>query len=166
MYVGGGGLVVATNTNHALLFATNRYVNSTALHIGTDSTAAFLSSVSATSFHTTSDKAIKEDVTVVTPEECQAIFDAVEVKRYLRTDTQQRRVGFIAQDVQAVATGDWACLLGRTLKTLPGGEDPQPDPETLLALGYDRLTTVLWGALKSQQARLSALEQRVAQLEG
>jgi len=74
----------------------------------------------------------------------------VDVKSYLRTDLQQRRVGFIAQDVQAAASGDWACLLGST---------PSDDPEeTLLTLDYARLTTVLWGVVKELSARVAQLE--------
>ena len=85
------------------------------------------------------------------------------MKRYLRTDNQQRRVGFIAQDVESACKDDWACLLGTTLKEMPG-EDYNTPKERILTLDYARLVTVLWGTLKAQQARLSALEVKVNEM--
>ena len=164
----GGGLTIGTNTAHPIGIVTNRFnnANGTSLYIDTSNNATFGGPVTAVSFTSTSDASIKEGAEVVNPEECRALFDAVEVKRYLRTDIGRRSVGFVAQDVQAAATGDFACLLGSALKELPdlstGGTDAEPQPaapeETLLTLDYARLTTVLWGVVKELSARVAQLE--------
>ena len=132
-------------------------------YLDTDRSATFGSSVTGTAFNSASDASIKEDVSECTPEECQNIFGHVEVKRYLRTESQQRRVGLIAQDVESACKDDWACLLGTTLKEMPG-EDDNTSKERILTLDYARLVTVLWGTLKAQQARLSALEVKVNEM--
>ena len=164
----GGGLTIATNTAHPITIVTDRFnnANGASLYIDTSNNATFGGPVSGVSFTSTSDASIKEGAEVVSPGECRALFDAIDVKRYYRTDLQQRRVGFIAQDVEAVATGDFACLLGSRPKELPdtstGGTDAEQKPaapaELLLTLDYARLTTVLWGVVKELSARVAQLE--------
>jgi len=157
LFVGSNaGLNVMTATADPIVFRANYTANAAhTLTLNANNSAVFASTVSGVSFTSTSDASIKDDAQVVSPAECRAIFDAVEVKRYLRTDLQQRRVGFIAQDVQAAAAGDFACLVGSTL--VPGTGD-SPASQELLTLDYARLTTVLWGAVKELSARVAQLE--------
>jgi hypothetical protein len=90
-----------------------------------------------------------------------AIFDSIGPKEYdLASGVDidgtplptQRRVGFIANDVQqAIATHapQWTNIVG----SRPHGD------EELLTLDYSRLAaTVLWGKVRQLEARLAALE--------
>jgi hypothetical protein len=90
-----------------------------------------------------------------------SIFNAIETKEYdlvKGTDVDgaqlpsERRVGFIADDVQtAIAGSDWSNIVGA--KTVNDTE--------YLTLDYSRLVCVLWGAVKGLSARVSILEATV-----
>ena len=107
-----------------------------------------------------SDASLKSNRAAVPDATMAAIFDALEAKEYdLATGVDpdgaplptERRVGFIAQDVQqAIATHapQWTNIVG----SKPVGD------EELLTLDYSRLCTVLWGKVKQLEARLAALE--------
>ena len=104
----------------------------------------------ATSFTSTSDASIKEQVRDASLDDCMSMLKAVDLKTYTRTDLPgQQRLGFIAQDVQAKCPPEW----GNVVNTEYGGSTP------LLSLSYDRLACVLWGVCKVLDARLAALEQ-------
>ena len=158
LFVGSNaGLNVMTATADPIVFRANYTANAAhTLTLNANNSAVFASTVTGVSFTSTSDASIKEDAETISPTECRAIFDAVEAKRYFRTDIGQRRVGFIAQDVQAAAADpDFACLVGSTL--VPGTGD-SPASQELLTLDYARLTTVLWGVVKELSARVAELE--------
>ena len=133
--------------------------------IGTTTPGAQLDvqgSVLATAYTSTSDSRIKENQEQVPHADCKRIFDAVEVKTYNRTDLDQQRVGFIAQDLDAVCTDEFACIVGR-LK--PTKQDATPQPENddeLLTVDYARLITVIWGVCNDPSSRLSELEKTIA----
>ena len=108
---------------------------------------------SAVSFTSTSDARFKDAVEDISEADCQAVLQAVQPKRYVRSDLGEttfsdwRRVGFLAQDVQGAIEGrNWNNLLGT-------------HPTTgALMLDYTKLVPVLWGALRAVEARLSVLE--------
>ena len=105
-------------------------------------------SVTATSFTSTSDQAIKGNVQNASLEDCTRVLREVDVKTYTRTDVPGPRIGFIAQDLQQHLPPEFANIMGMQY----GGDRP------LLALSYDRLVCVLWGAVKALTARVDALE--------
>jgi hypothetical protein len=118
---------------------------STQLHCAGEVTCG--GSVTATSFTSTSDQAIKENVQNASLEDCTRVLQDVDVKTYTRTDVPGQRIGFIAQDLQQHLPPEFANIMG-----MQYGDQP------LLALSYDRLVCVLWGACKALTARVDALE--------
>jgi hypothetical protein len=104
-------------------------------------------SVTATSFTSTRDEAIKVDVQNASLEDCTRTLQDVDVKTYTRTDVPGQRIGFIAQDMQRHLPPEFANIMG-----MQYGDRP------LLALSYDRLVCVLWGAVKALTARVDASE--------
>ena len=116
--------------------------------------------VTAVGYTSTSDTRIKTDQEQVPPDDCQRIFDAVEVTKYTRTDIEQQRVGFIAQDLDAVCKNEFACIVGRLQPAvLPTDEVAEIQEEPLLTVDYSRLVTVLWGVCKNLHGRVAQLEQ-------
>ena len=105
-------------------------------------------SVTATSFTSTSDEAIKENVQNASLEDCTRVLRDVAVKTYNRTDVPGQRIGFIAQELQRHLPPEFSNIMG-----MQYGRD-----RPLLALSYDRLVCVLWGACKALTARVDALE--------
>jgi hypothetical protein len=95
-------------------------------------------------------------------EKCQALFDAVDVKSYRRIDTEtdQSRIGFIAQDIQTNAAPEWQNIVRPFLF-----EHEDKTREEMLGVDYARLTCVLWGVLKVQQTRIDDLTSRISALE-
>ena len=97
----------------------------------------------------TSDESIKNGVEDASLDDLMNIFEATDVKTYTRKDVPGKRIGFIAQDVQAKMPKDLSNLVFMTY------EQDQP----LLALDYSRLAaTVLWGVCKNLQQRIEVLE--------
>ncbi len=126
--------------------------------------------ISATSNTTTihgtlvnsSDSRLKTDIVPADYAKCQSLFDAVDVKSYKRIDTEtdQSRIGFIAQDIQAHAAPEWENLVRPFLF-----EQEDETRVERLGLDYARLSCVLWGVLKNQQKRIDELISRVVVLE-
>ncbi len=144
-------------------FATNRFSNATSLTIETSGAV-----VCNTTFTNNSDGRLKDNQVTASLAECTAIFDAVDVKTYERNDLGgQPRVGFVAQELEAVCTGNFAFIVGEgtrqsvSVPTGPETEEAQGEPETFKTVDYARLVTVLWGTVKGLQQRISALEQAV-----
>ena len=138
--------------------------------IGTTSPGARLDvqgSVTAVGYTSTSDSRIKTDQQQVPYDDCQQIFDSVEVTKYIRTDIEQSRVGFIAQDLDAVCSkNEFACIVGRLQSAdMPADEVDEIAEEPLLSVDYSRVVCILWGVCKNQQLACTNLQGRVAQLE-
>ena len=104
-----------------------------------------------------SDESVKENIQPADLEEIQRIFEAVEVKTYIRNDIEEEssRIGFIAQDLHN-SIGE-ASLFQNLVHPIDRGED-QPQ---LLGIDYSRMVTILWGVVKNQEARIKALEAKV-----
>ncbi len=163
-FVGGSQLFLGTNSAHPMRFATNRFVNGTSLTIETSGAV-----VCSTSFTNNSDSRLKDNQAAASLTQMMAIFDAVEVKTYDRNDLLgQPRVGFIAQDLQVVCTGNFAHIVGEgTIQStataaVDGGEPVEEQPQTSFkTVDYSRLVTVLWGVCKDLKARVEILEARI-----
>jgi hypothetical protein len=105
------------------------------------------SSISCVSLVQTSDSRIKSDFQDPS-EDLQRIFDGASVYSYDRDDVEGRRVGFLAQEIQANVPKEICNLVFMSY------ERDQP----LLAIDYSRLVTVLWATCKNLQKRIEALE--------
>ena len=126
--------------------------------------------VSATSNTTTihgtfvnsSDRRLKEGIEQADYAECQRVFDSVEAQTYRRNDTEtsQHRLGLIAQDVQAALPAEWQNIVRPFMF-----EHEDKSREEMLGIDYARMTCVLWGVLKNQQATIVDMAARVAALE-
>ena len=88
--------------------------------------------------------------------DAKAILSAVDVKTYSRNDLDgQKRVGFIAQDLQSACDGHWT----HTVSSSPDVDEEGAEIGTsTLQVDYSRLTTVLWTVCQDLTARVAALE--------
>jgi hypothetical protein len=111
-------------------------------------------SITAAQYFSSSDERIKTSIQDASLEACQQVFDAVQVKTYERTDLAGKRIGFIAQDIEASSPEEFANLHG----TRPGGETADAP---LLTIDYSRLVCVLWGVVKTLTSRIEALEAKL-----
>ena len=86
------------------------------------------------------------------------MLNNIEAKTYTRTDldTTDKRIGFIAQDIQANLPEEFKNVLGTVYGNVNGA---------LLGLDYSRLTPILWTLVKKQQELITSLESRVQALE-
>ena len=117
---------------------------------------ACASNISCVALTQTSDERIKSDYKDVS-EDLLKIFDGAEIYSYVRDDQPNRRVGLVAQEIQANVTDDIQNLVFMSYER---------DGLPLLALDYSRIAaTVLWTQCKAQQKALLELTQRVETLE-
>jgi hypothetical protein len=122
-----------------------------------ESQHAYIATVTAAQYFSSSDERIKTDVQDASLEACQEVFDAVSVKTYERTDLPGKRIGFIAQDIEQSLPEEFANLVG----TRQG-----KDGQELLTIDYSRIaSTILWGVVKLQQAQIADLTSRLEALE-
>ena len=103
--------------------------------------------MTATSFPTSSDEALKTDVEDLSAEECGQFVDAFAPKSYTRIDTGLRETGFIAQDVEVAtrALPDFAHIVST-------------DEDGLLNLDYGRCISALLGCVRDLRDRVRQLE--------
>jgi hypothetical protein len=113
-------------------------------------------------FTSTSDTSLKNDQQPVSQEDIRQVFDGLSTKTFVRNDIPEelasgtRRVGFIAQELQAVLPPAFQNLV----VTAPNYRDSGKD---ILAIDYGVLTSVLWEVVKGQDAKLKSQE---AAIEG
>ena len=109
-----------------------------------------------------SDARLKDDVRDLPQNECLDVLRQVSAVSYRRNDLAEstRRIGFIAQSVQA-ALGP---SIANTNVTDTIEREVSPGTmETLNTLAYDRMAVILWQCTRSLLARVEALEARLAQ---
>jgi len=111
--------------------------------------------ISAVSFTSTSDRSIKKHVQDANLDTIARIFDAISVKQYERTDVPGKRLGYIANDFAAALPEEYGNIVQMTYSS----------GNPLLSMDYSRLSCILWGVCKNQQAELKALVARVEALE-
>jgi hypothetical protein len=102
----------------------------------------------ATAFTTTSDESVKDDVTDI---DLTPIFDNCNVKSYVRNDKPDwdRRVGFLAQDIQKACTDNDLPNTFNSPSTNENGDE-------LLGLDYSRLVCVLWSKVKQLEKKINS----------
>lgn len=110
-----------------------------------------VSGLSANGYFSFSDERLKDDVKDLSEDDCVSLVKNVKAKSYVRNDIEgdNRRVGFIAQHIQAQATGDLGALIGQA---------NDGDNETFLTVDYPKLTSVLWGVCRNLLSRVEQLE--------
>ena len=113
--------------------------------------------VCADSFSSNSDRALKDNETPITVAEAAAILDAVEAKTYTRNDTGEDRHGFIAQDLEAACTGNFAHIVGSTPATDTEGEEIE-GAAAIKTVDYGRLVALLWTTVRDLRGRVRELE--------
>ena len=115
--------------------------------------------MTAQAYVTASDESIKEGVQAVDAEACMTMLKNIEAKTYTRNDleTTDKRVGYIAQDVQQWIPEEFANVLGVVYGNVNG---------PLVGLDYSRLgSPILWTICKKQQEQIEQLTARVEALE-
>ena len=112
--------------------------------------------LTANNFNSSSDAKLKDDQQVAPTADAAAILAAVDVKTYSRNDLDgQKRVGFIAQDLQSACDGNWTNIVSSSPDV---DEEGVETGTSTLQVDYSRLTTVLWSVCKDLTARVAALE--------
>ena len=110
----------------------------------------------AGNFSSNSDRSLKDNETPITVREAGLIIDTVEAKKYTRNDTGEDRHGFIAQDLEAACTGNFAHIVGSTPATDDEGEEIEG--EAIKTVDYSRLVALLWTTVKDLRSRVLELE--------
>ena len=115
------------------------------------------------------DSKLKNDQQLVNLNDIYDIFNAVEVKSYIRNDiepelqTNFRRLGFIAQEIDAVTNDKEnfkSLVIDSTLGTNEDGTE-----QNIKCLNYDGLVSLLWGVCKYQKQQIQTLEERLNNIE-
>ena len=146
-------MFVSTTTNHALRLATNRWINGTSLTIEANGAVTCNSS-----FCSSSDSKLKSNQALANLSDMQDIFNSVNVKTYDRIDLNgQKRVGFVAQEIEAVLPESYRHIVGDG--TIQRGDDEEA--ETIKTVDYSRLVCILWGVCKGLTSRIEVLESRL-----
>ena len=111
----------------------------------------------AGSFSSNSDRVLKDNETPITVQEAGLIIDTVEAKKYTRNDTGEDRHGFIAQDLEAACTGNFAHIVGSTPATDDEGEEIE-GAAAIKTVDYSRLVAILWTTVRELRSRVQELE--------
>ena len=112
----------------------------------------------------TSDARLKENIQTASPADCQALFEAVDVKTFNWIRDGKQSVGFIAQEVEAALpeNGSLNDLVNQS-EWQPTEED---EPMTIKTIDYSRMNTILWCVVKEHASKIAQLEARLTALEG
>ena len=159
------GLTAATQSRGEILIRNVKIIKGTAslvslgnntasTNVDITGTLDISSTCTAQSYVTSSDQSIKTDVQSVSTDDCINMLNNIEAKTYTRTDldTTDKRIGFIAQDIQANLPEEFKNVLGTVYGNVNG---------VLLGLDYSRLTPILWTLVKKQQELITNLESRL-----
>ena len=104
-----------------------------------------------------SDSRLKDNVEIVSEDLCINIIKSVQPNTYIRNDiiNSTREIGFIAQDIKAQMSSD----TGNLVKEIPDNTY-----ETIYAVDYSRLTTLLWGVCRNLISRVETLESQLTKM--
>ena len=72
----------------------------------------------------------------------------------------QKRVGFIAQEIEATLPESFRHIVGQGTITRGKTEEGEPIEETIKTVDYARLVCVRWGVCKGLEKRVAILEAR------
>jgi hypothetical protein len=82
----------------------------------------------------------------------------VQAKKYTRTDTGERRHGFIAQDLETACSDPFfSHIVGEIPATDAEGEEIE-GAAAIKTVDYSRLTALLWTTVRDLRNRVQALE--------
>ncbi len=101
----------------------------------------------------TSDESVKAGIEDVSTTVAESILLGCNARTFVRTDLGEdpdklpRRIGFIAQELQATLPEQWQNIVH--------------EKDNLLGVSYDRLCCILWTCLQNTNARVAALEQQI-----
>ena len=98
----------------------------------------YLSLVSA------SDRALKENIEDVETD-CVDILKKVQVKKFNMKESNEKQIGFIAQDVMEAIPNDFENVIGKVHKDF-------------LELDYTKMGVILWKCCQEQQSKIEYLE--------
>jgi hypothetical protein len=97
---------------------------------------------SATSYNTTSDARLKDNI--ADADDASSLIDAIQVRKYdWKSDGTHQRYGFVAQELLEVA---------------PEAVSQPEDPDAMMGVDYSKLVPMLVKELQSVRARLAELE--------
>ena len=143
-------------------------VHGTVFSIPYNSTiCTFVSSLVAPGYNSSSDRSLKDNIEDLKAEDCNLILNAVSPKTYTRNDrNNERRVGFVAQDLQEVFAGtNFEHIVGKTTKSEKDADGKDIEGEEILTLDYSRISVILFGALKDTNRRVAELEHTILQMQ-
>ena len=113
------------------------------LCVGNDLTCA--GNITAVGYISSSDESLKENIEDTDTAAAMQMLDAVSSRTYQRTDIAGNRLGFVAQEVEALCPPEWANVV-------------HTQEDGLLAIDYSRISCILWQCCKNLQSRIEALE--------
>ena len=107
----------------------------------------------ANNFIQSSDRALKTDIEPLAMESaCSVVYGLKPMTFRLKEQTEVKRHGFIAQDVQGLVHDDWGIVTESDVKLIDG--------RPTLALNYTELIADLVAVIQSQNKRITELERR------
>lgn len=109
----------------------------------------------AQNFIQSSDRDLKTDIEPLARESaCSVVYGLKPMTFRLKEQTEVKRHGFIAQDVQDLVHDDWGIVTESDVKLIDGRKT--------LALNYTELIADIVAAIQSQNDRITELERRTA----
>lgn len=109
----------------------------------------------AQNFIQSSDRDLKTDIEPLARESaCSVVYGLKPMTFRLKEQTEVKRHGFIAQDVQDLVRDDWGIVTESDVKLIDGRKT--------LALNYTELIADIVAAIQSQNDRITELERRTA----
>ena len=152
------GLIIQSATTSALITLNGRMNNSgsttTAIEFKDGSTATTEGSITVTSsgttYNTTSDRRLKTDIEPIADATDKLMAMNPVTHTWINDPSADAVHGFIAQEMQEI---------------VPEAVSGDPDGEEMMSMDYGRITPVLVAALQDAVKEITALKERVAELE-
>jgi hypothetical protein len=158
-----GNLLVGTTSSQGLITATTtgsttfdcaRTETSTANNIilrnGNGAVGSIQTSGSSTSYNTSSDQRLKENIT--DSDEARSKVNAIQVRKFnWKVDGSYQPYGMIAQELQSI---------------VPEAVSSPEKPEEMFGVDYSKLVPLLTKAIQEQQTQIEALQSEINTLKG
>ena len=162
-YVGNGIHFIGTNTAHSIHIGANRFVSGAAVVFDTSGNTGYYGST-----YSASDNRLKDEQKNVDEDACMNVLRSITPKTYKRNDrNNESRLGFIAQEVEAVIPKEWSNIVSNIEKIdevrSVGDTITLENTTTMKSLDYSRLCTILWSVCKNLDRRITELENKLNQ---
>jgi hypothetical protein len=141
------GVVVRQNASGGYCYGARAESNGGVYYLmyfqaGTTDVGSISSNGTTTSYNTTSDQRLKENIQDAAS--ASTLIDAIQVREYdWKSDGSHQRYGFIAQELVTVA---------------PEAVHQPADPDAMMAVDYSKLVPMLVKEIQSLRARVASLE--------